>query len=109
MDIQAAIGLEAKLEQLQWPDKEIIFDITGFLDRNSNLSGQLSNILISRILDPSINVCLKIPLMYLVDSILRNNNQAYISYISPRIVEVFACVSSQVFSSRFCINLYFSL
>mmetsp|Transcript_22897 Transcript_22897/g.23123 ORF Transcript_22897/g.23123 Transcript_22897/m.23123 type:complete len:804 (+) Transcript_22897:150-2561(+) len=88
---------EFRLGKLRiWPDKNIIFELTKIADINQKLANHIADILISRIIDPLTSKALKVPLFYLVDSVLKNVGGPYIPLFSSHIVEVFRRVFDEL-------------
>eukprot|EP01041_Mallomonas_annulata_P001448 gene1448-2788_t len=98
---------EYRLTKLRiWPDRNIIFDLTKFAEVNQKIANHIADILISRIIDvrcntdtesiPLTNLALKVPLFYLVDSILKNVGGPYVSLFSSHIVEVYRRVFDEL-------------
>jgi hypothetical protein len=52
---------ESRLKMLpDWPDKRRIFELTAMCERNTHFSNHLADILIARLVDVSLNICLLI-------------------------------------------------
>jgi hypothetical protein len=96
---------EAKLNRLRdFPDKAIILDLTAFCERSINISLHLADIVIARIIDPATNLAFKLPIFYLLDSIMKHVGGPYPALFSRHLAEVFKRSYEEV-----CISLYLSM
>lgn len=92
-----ALEFERSLLLLQdWPDKGMLFDLTILAEKHRRFAAEISDVLIARIVDKNTHSALKIPLLYLVDSILRTIGCEYVNFLTTHIVEVFKRVFDEV-------------
>jgi hypothetical protein len=81
---------EEKLSRMRdYPEKALIFDITRFAESNIAYASQLANIIVARIIDPQTNITYKLPIFYLLDSIMKHVGGSYPALFSRHLAEVF--------------------
>jgi len=81
---------ESRLKRLaDWPDKIIITELTDYLSNHVSVANHLADILVATIIDPNTPKSFKIPLFYLVDSVLKLVHGVYAELFSSHIAEVF--------------------
>ena len=71
------------------PDKKLIHDLTKMCERHIMLSTALADMVIARIIDPLVPPNWKLPIFYLLDSIMKNVGGPYPALFSRHIGAVF--------------------
>ena len=81
---------EASLHLLkEHPDKKLILDLTKCCERNVSVSPHLADIIIARIIDPATNISWKLPIFYLLDSIMKHVGGPFPMLFSKHLAAVF--------------------
>lgn len=61
------------LERLKdWPDKIIIMELTAITEKNINFAFHFANIIIARLVDDRTHTSYKLPVFYLIDSVMKH-------------------------------------
>lgn len=72
-----------------WPDKTVIYNLTIFAEKNSRYAAEIADVLIARIVHFQTHASLKIPLLYVIDCIMRIIGSPYTDLFAGHLVEVF--------------------
>jgi pre-mRNA cleavage complex 2 protein Pcf11 len=92
-----AMDYEKQLNTLKdWPDKACIFDLAILAEAQQRYAPEITDVLLARIAHPSTHAALKVPLLYLVDCIMKTVGGAYVRFFSAHIVPVFQRVFDEV-------------
>ena len=91
-----------------WPERKVINDLTAFLDHNYNFAASLVDIIIAKLVSPTTNQAFKVPVFYLIDSIITKIKDPYVQIFTPHIIELFKITYEFVIKYT-CIYLDFFL
>jgi hypothetical protein len=72
-----------------FPNENVIFELTSFAKAKSNHAQALVEVLIGCILDIRANPGFKLPLFYVLDSIIKNVGRPYVSIVSGKLEHIF--------------------
>lgn len=75
-----------------WPDKYIIMDLTNGAKKHVNLAPQFSGMLVARLLNESTNAAYKLPLFYLIDSIMKHVGGPYPALFGKHFAETYSLI-----------------
>jgi len=82
---------EYKLNQLRdYPERASILDLTKFSEVHISLAEYFANIIAAKIIDPKTNVTFKLPIFYLMDSIMKNVGGPYAAFFGRHLLETFS-------------------
>ena len=72
-----------------WPDKAIIMDLTSITEHNINFAHNFVNIVISRLISPQTHSSYKLPMFYLMDSIMKHVGGPFAALFSKHFIDIF--------------------
>lgn len=72
-----------------WPDKAIIMDLTAITENNINYAYNFVNIIISRLISPQTHSSYKLPMFYLMDSIMKHVGGPFAALFSKHFIDIF--------------------
>jgi hypothetical protein len=102
MEESKLFEFEEKLNSLKdWPDRNLILEITKFAHDNINYAGFIVNIVAAKCIDPLTNVTFVLPLFYLMDSIMKHVGGPYAALLARHIAEIFIRALNEVRSYPF--------
>lgn len=82
---------EYKLNQLRdFPERASILDLTKFSEVHISLAEFLANIIAAKVIDPATNVTYKLPIFYLMDSIMKHVGGPYAAFFGRHLLEIFS-------------------
>lgn len=97
MSMSLLAEFESKFNRLgNYPEKTIIFDITRFSEVHIGIANILANIIVARIIDPNTNLTFKLPIFYLIDSIMKHVGGPYAALFSRHLAEVYLRVFDEL-------------
>ena len=72
------IAFVNRLETMKdWPDKLLITELTAFGETYIQSAYEISHIIVARLINASTNISYKLPMFYLIDSIMKNVGGPY--------------------------------
>lgn len=91
-----ASAFENRLNALrEWPEKKLIYELTSFAEHHINAYSQICDVILLRLRDSAISISYKLPLIYLIDSILRNIAGPYVEVMNNEIVAIMNIIFMQ--------------
>ena len=85
------------LERLKdYPDKIIITELTAFAETNINAAANIANTIIGRLISPTTNAPYKLPILYLMDSIMKHVGGPFAAFFSKLLSEVYSVAFSSL-------------
>lgn len=77
-----------------WPDKAIIMELTGITERNIDYAFNFVNIIVSRLMSSQTHSTYKLPMFYLVDSIMKNVGGPFAALFGKHFYDIFGVTIS---------------
>lgn len=98
MDISLILrDFEYKLNLLKdFPERNMILDLTKISEIHISLAEFLSNIIAAKVVDPMTNITYKLPIFYLMDSIMKNVGGPYAALFGRHLLEIFSRTFTEV-------------
>lgn len=91
----ALVYFTQHLESMKdWPDKAIIMELTGITERNIDYAFNFVNIIISRLMSSQTHSTYKLPMFYLVDSIMKNVGGPFAALFGKHFYDIFSVTIS---------------
>lgn len=72
-----------------YPDRNVILEITRFAEIHIDFASHLADIIVARIIEPETSMTYKLPIFYLIDSIMKNVGGPYAALFSRHVAEVY--------------------
>jgi hypothetical protein len=80
----------SRLENLKdWPDKMLITEITALAEKYIQSAYDISHVIVSRLINPVTNSSFKLPMFYLVDSIMKNVGGPYAAFFGKQFSDTY--------------------
>jgi hypothetical protein len=72
----------------QWPDKAVIVETTRIAEHHIEFAFHFVSVIISRLTNPSLDGAFKLPILYLMDSIMKNVGGPYAALFSKHLYDI---------------------
>jgi len=93
----ALVHFTQHLESMKdWPDKAIIMELTGITERNIDFAFNFVNIIVSRLMSSQTHSSYKLPMFYLVDSIMKNVGGPFAALFGKHFYDIFGVTISGI-------------
>ena len=78
------------------PDKNLIMELTKSAEEHIDAAPYIANVVVARVIDPATPASHKLPVFYLIDSIMKNVGGPYAFLFSKHISDVYARAANEV-------------
>ncbi len=76
------------------PDKFIITDLTKFAEDHIDIAYNVATVVVGRLISPTTPAPYKLPILYLIDSIMKNVGGPFAAFFSKQLAEVYTVAFS---------------